>query len=221
MAYALMGCGGKNSTLALDRARRDHFDVTHLVTIYGGDPERARFHGTNRQLVGSYADCLGLEPIAIQTSGGNLAAVFDEQLGVLAGLGLEGVIFGDINLESVRSWYEERVKAAGLEHVEPNWGNPSIEIAWEVVERGYQALVVAVDRAARTAKLLGREFDADLVTEIGCMDGIDPSGEHGEYHTFVFDGPSFARPVNFSIGEGTEAEGHRVIELIGPAAASQ
>lgn len=214
MTYALMGCGGKNSTLALDRARRNHVDVAYLMTVYGGTQDRARFHGTQRLLVERYANSLGLEPIAIQTSGYDLGTAFEEQLGALAGLGVHGVIFGDINLESVRSWYEERVKAAGLDHVEPNWGGPSIEVAWEVVERGYQALVVSVNRAARSAKLLGREFDADMVTEIGCMDAIDPSGERGEYHTFVFDGPSFESPVEYSVGEEFENEGHRVIDLI-------
>jgi len=216
MTYALMGCGGKNSTLALDRARRQKMDVAYLLTIYGGSPNRARFHGTQRLLVEHHAGSLGLEPMAIRTSGNDLSSAFENKLTELGELGVRGVIFGDISLDSVRTWYEERVSAVGLEHVVPNWGALSIEIAWEVVERGYQATVVSVNRADRTATLLGREFDADLVTEIGCMDSIDPSGERGEYHTFVFDGPAFSNPVEYSVGEEFEAEGHRVVELSVP-----
>jgi uncharacterized protein (TIGR00290 family) len=213
MVYALMSGGGKNATLALDRARRDNMDVAYLVSIYTGVPSRARFHGTPRVLIEQQARSLGLEPIAIDTAMSDLESAFDETLSALHDLGVQGVVFGDISLDSVRAWYEERVIAAGLEHIEPNWGDPSIEIAWEVVERGYQALVVSVNRGQRAAKFLGREFDADLVTEIGCTDAIDPSGERGEYHTFVFDGPAFNGPVGFAVGSAFDFEGNRLVEL--------
>ena len=167
-------------------------------------------------MVEQQAKSLGLKPIAIQTTESDLDTAFRESLEALKRLNVGGVIFGDISLESVRGWYEERVNAAGLEHIEPNWGEPSIEIAWEVVERGYQAIVVSVNRAQRATKYLGREVDADMVTEIGCTDGIDPCGEHGEYHTFVFDGPAFDHPVDFTIGGKVESDGHRLVELIQP-----
>jgi uncharacterized protein (TIGR00290 family) len=216
MPYALMSGGGKNATLALDRARRDHLDVGYLVTIYTGSPERSRFHGIPRELIEQQARSLGLEPVAIRTTESELDTAFREELKALADRNVRGAIFGDIRLESVRSWYEERVNAAGLEHIEPNWGDPSIEIAWEFVERGYQAIVVSVNRAQRATMYLRREFDADMVTEIGCSDGIDPCGERGEYHTFVFDGPAFDSPVDFTVGGESECEGHRLIELIPP-----
>ena len=216
MTYALMSSGGKTATLALDRARREHIDVGYLVTIYTGSPDRVRFHGTPRALVEQQARMLGLDPIAIRTIEADLDSTFRESLGKLHDLDVTGVIFGDIGLESVRTWYEERVKAAGLEHMEPNWGDLSIEIAWEVVERGYQSIVVSVNRAQRATKYLGREFDADMVTEVGCTDGIDPCGEHGEYHTFVFDGPAFDSPVDFTVGGEWDSDGYRLIEFITP-----
>ena len=87
-------------------------------------------------------------------------------------------------------------------------------VAWEVVERGYRALVTSVDLSQRAVEFLGREFDADLVTEISCMDGVDPCGERGEYHTFVFDGPEFAHPVGFTKGQTFDEDGHRFLDLI-------
>ncbi len=218
MIYALMSGGGKNATLALDRARRNQLDVRYQISIYTGTPNRARFHGTPRALVELQARSLGLEPIAIQTIETILEPALQESFETLAELDVQGVICGDIGLESVRSWYEKRVKAAGLNHVEPNWGDPPIEIAWEVVERGYQSLVVSVNRAQRATQFLGREVDADLVTEIGCIEGIDPSGEHGEYHTFVFDGPAFSQPVDFTVGNKLELYGHELLDLIPPTA---
>jgi uncharacterized protein (TIGR00290 family) len=189
-------------------------EVGYLLSICTGSPHRTRFHGTPRQLIDRQAKCLGLEPIAVLTAERGYEAAFQDSLERLVALDVKGVIFGDIGLDSVRTWYEERVNAVGMEHIEPNWGDPSIEIAWEVVERGYQALVVSVNRAQGAAKYLGREFDSDLVTEIGCTDGIDPSGERGEYHTFVFDGPSFTQPVDYSVGGEIEVDAHRMIELL-------
>jgi uncharacterized protein (TIGR00290 family) len=219
MVYALMSGGGKNSTLALDRARREHMNVRYLLSVYSGSLELTRFHGIRQTLIEQQAKSLGLEPIPIATDTANLETAFRESLQRLAELGVAGVIFGDIGLDSVRAWYEDRVNSAGLEHIAPNWGDPSIEIAWEVIERGYQALVVSVNLGQRAAKYLGREFDADLVTELGCTDGIDPSGERGEYHTFVYDGPSFDNPLDFVVGAEFEQEEHRLIELV-PAKSS-
>jgi len=213
MAYALMSGGGKSSILALDRARRNDIDVKYLVSFYTGTAVRARFHGTPRELVEQQAKSLDLEPIAVKTSLSDLEKTFVSSLESMKERQIEGLVFGDIGLESVRNWYSERVTAAGLEHMVPNWGEPSIEIAWEVVERGYQAIVVSVDRTQRATRFLGREVDADLITEIGCTDGIDPAGERGEYHTFVFDGPAFDRPVDFSVVGELELEQLRIVDL--------
>lgn len=214
MPYALMTSGGKDSTLALDRAVRRGLDVTHLVNVYEGSTGRVRFHGVRHQLIAQQVHALGLELLSAHTTPDDFETVFTRMLEDVKRRGLEGVVFGNIHLADVRAWYEERVRAAGLEHVEPLWGDPPIEIAWEVVERGYHALVVGVDLTQGAAQLLGREFDADLVTELGVTDDLDPCGERGEYHTFVYDGPTFAQPVAFTLGERVEIDGHRFLDLI-------
>ncbi len=214
MSYALMTSGGKDCTLALDRARRAGLDVGYLVNIYEGSTDRVRFHGVRRTLIARQADALGLELLAGHTTPDDFEHVFTGLLRTLAARELTGVIFGNIHLADVRQWYEERVRAAGLEHVEPLWGDPAVELAWEVVERGYRALIVSVDLKQAAAEFLGREFDADLVTEIACTDELDPCGERGEYHTFVFDGPEFRHPVRFERGETVEIEGHRFLDLL-------
>jgi len=214
MHYALMSSGGKDSTLALDRARREQLDVKYLVNLYDDETNRVRFHGVRSELIQMQAQALGLESITAATHGKEYEPVFMDTLRLLKRRNVAGVIFGNISLQDVRSWYEERVTDTGLVHLEPIWGEPSIEVAWEVVERGYQAVVVSVDLSLGAARFLGREFDADLVTELGCTDGLDAGGENGEYHTFVYDGPAFDRAVSFSIGDIVEFEGHRFVDLM-------
>jgi uncharacterized protein (TIGR00290 family) len=218
MAYALMASGGKDSILALDRARDAGLDVRYLVTFHDGATGRVRFHGVRHELIELQAQALGLECLSMPTLPTTFEATFLRTLRELKDLGVTGVVFGNVSLADVREWYEERVRAAGLEHVEPLWGGPAVEVAWAVVERGYRAIVVSAEVARGVAGLLGREFDADLVTEISTRDDIDPCGERGEFHTFVFDGPEFSSPVGFSMGETVELEGRRFVDLV-PAGA--
>jgi uncharacterized protein (TIGR00290 family) len=213
MALALMSSGGKDGTLALDRARRQGLDVQWLASVFEGNTGRLRFHGVPHQLLVTQARALGLEPVLTRTHPDTFEVAFRRLLEDLRVRGCTGVLFGNVSLGDVRAWYEERVTAAGLTHLEPLWGEPSMELVYEVVERGYRALVVAVNVGMRATRFLGRELDADLLTEIGITDDLDPCGERGEYHTFVFDGPEFRAPVGFTIGNRLEREGHRFLDL--------
>lgn len=215
-----MSSGGKDSTLALDRARRMGMDVRFLANIYEGSTGRVRFHGIRQAMITAQARALGLELMATATSPASFEDAFLGTLERLKNSDVTGLIFGDIHLADVRAWFEERVTAHGLEHVEPLWGEPPVEIAWEVVERGYRALIVSVDLARGAKTFLGRELDADVVTEMGTTEDLDPCGEQGEYHTFVFDGPELKEPIDYSIGETVELDGHRFIDLIPIAAAN-
>lgn len=214
MSLAVMSSGGKDSTLALDRARRGGLDVRFLANIYEGSTGRVRFHGVRQGLIATQARALGLEYVAAATSPQSFEDAFLATLRRLKASGVTGIIFGNIHLEDVRAWYEERVTANGLEHIEPLWGAPAVEIAWEVVEQGYRPIIVGVDLARPAVAYLGREFDADVVTEMSTTDELDPCGEAGEYHTFVFDGPEFKTPVDYEVGETMEIDGHRFIDLV-------
>ena len=216
MPLALMTSGGKDGTLALDRARRSGLDVRWLASVFEGNTGRLRFHGVPHQLLATQAHALGLEPVLVRTHPDTFEQAFARLLADLKARGCTGVMFGNVSLADVRAWYEERVTAAGLEHHEPLWGEPSMELVYEVVERGYRAVVVAVNLEMQATRFLGRELDADLITEIGITDDLDPCGERGEYHTFVFDGPEFQTPVGFVLGPALEREGHRFLDLRPP-----
>ena len=214
MSYALMSSTGKDSTLALDRARRRGLDVRWLASIYEGTTGRVRFHGVRHALITAQARALELEPIVYSTHPAPFEPVLLRLLQELKRRGCHGLLFGNIALADVRGWWEDRVTAAGLQHVEMLWGEPAIEVAHEVVERGYHALVVSVNLAMSAIPFLGRELDADLLTDLGITDDLDPAGERGEFHTFVYDGPEFRHPIDFRIGEAMELEGHRFLDLV-------
>jgi uncharacterized protein (TIGR00290 family) len=211
--YALATAAGKDATLALHRARADGLEVPFALSIFDPTSDRIRFHGTRRTLVEAQADALGLELLALPAGPEDFEPVFVQALGRLREMGAGGLIFGNIHLEDVRAWYEERTRRAGLKHLEPLWGQRPGELVREVLALGYRATIVSVDLAQADAAWAGRELTFALVTEMEAV-GADPCGERGEYHTFVSDGPLFRTPVWVRTGETLEQNGHRLVDLL-------
>jgi uncharacterized protein (TIGR00290 family) len=211
--FAVSWSGGKDSTLALDRALRNGMDVRWLFNLYDGQTGRVRFHGVRTELIELQADRLGLELVHKATSPADFEAVFLDALDALVDAGANGIIFGNIHLADVRGWYEERTTAAGLQHVEPLWGDAPESLVAEVLHRGYRARITGVDLSRGSRDWPGRELDRALAAEIAARPDTDPAGEHGEYHTYVFDGPLFGTPVDVVVGASHEAEGHLLVDL--------
>lgn len=212
-AYALSWSGGKDSAHALRRALDRGLRVTHLFNIFEASSGRVRFHGVPRELIAVQAEAVGLDLVQVPASPGDFEEAFRRVLDRLADLGMAGVVFGNVHLEDIREWYESRTTARGFEHVEPLWDEDPAALARAVPALGYRALVVSVNLELGDPAWLGREFDEALVAEIAAREGIDPCGERGEYHTFVWDGPGFRHPVHLSRGETLEREGHRFLDL--------
>ena len=197
--YALMWSGGKDSALALMRARASGRDVVRLVNFYDGATDRVRFHATRRELIQAQADAAGVELRQYGTPWDRYEAAFVGMLDELRRDGIRGVVFGDIHLADVRGWYEQRVRAAGLEHVEPIWGEPSGSLLAEFVASGSRAVVTCVELPKLAETWLGRTIDVAFAREIAALP-VDPAGENGEYHSFAYDGPLFRRPVAWRPG---------------------
>jgi uncharacterized protein (TIGR00290 family) len=214
MIHAISWSGGKDSTLALDRAVRQGLDVRYLFNIVYGPTGRVRFHGVRADLIARQAEALGLELIQPFTTPRGFEPAFLNGLDELIAHGVGGVVFGNIHLADVRAWYEERTTARGLEHVEPLWGDAPRDLVHEVLARGYRTRVVSVDLARGRRDWLGRELDAEFAAEIAMHPGVDPAGEQGEYHTFVFAGPLFRSEITYQIGEIHEEEGHVQVDVL-------
>ena len=214
--YAVAWSGGKDSTLSYHRARQQGYPVSHLLTVYEGNTDRTRFHGVRRELIEEQADSLGLEPVLESTHPRDFEDAFGAALDRLVEAGVAGVIFGNVHLDDVREWYESRVTAHDLEHVEPLWGDPPRRLLREFLSAGYRTLICSVNLEVGRPEWLGRELDGSLAAELESEPHVDCCGEHGEYHSFAWDGPLFDRPVEFRRGEEVEIEGHRLLDLLPP-----
>lgn len=212
-SYALSFSGGKDSTLALDRARRQGLDVRYLFNIYEGASGRVRFHGIRAPLIAAQAASIGIPLLQDFTHPDDYETVFLRLLDRLRKEGIVGIIFGNIHLADIRAWYEDRVTGHGFRHVEPLWQAPGIELVREVIERGYVARMVSVELARTPREWLGRVLDRSLLDEIASHPEIDPCGERGEFHTFVESGPLFRWPLATRPGDTVEMEGHGLIEM--------
>jgi diphthine-ammonia ligase len=197
--YAVCFSGGKDSMLALDRAMRAGLHVARLVTLYDAASERVRFHAVPIAVMRAQAAALALPISLYPTTPATFETNFLSGLDTLRSEGIDGLIFGDIHLADVRAWYEERVRAAGLEHVEPLWGEPSGQLAREVLACGYTAVLTCIEEAKTEPAWLGQVLSPELIVAFERR-GIDPCGEYGEYHTLVTDGPLFHAPLPVRIG---------------------
>ncbi|HZP94760.1 MAG TPA: diphthine--ammonia ligase [Candidatus Limnocylindria bacterium] len=189
-----MWSGGKDSALALLRARAKGLEVARLVNFYDPASGRVRFHATRRELIQEQADAIGVELAQYATAWERYEATFRTMLDELGRDGFTGLAFGDIHLADVRAWFEDRVRAAGLAHLEPIWGERSADLLREFVASGSRAIVTCVERSKLDERWLGRIIDERFVREIA-SEPIDPAGENGEYHSFTFSGPLFRGPV--------------------------
>src|SRR6266581_1710340 len=210
--FALMWSGGKDSALALDRARRADMEVTRLLTFYDSATQRVRFHATRVEMLEAQAKAIGIGLRAIPTTWPEMNARLGTELSSLREEGFAGVIFGDIHLADVRAWYEERVTAAGLQHVEPIWGEPPLHLLGEFISSGGRAVITCVDLAKLDEAWLGRVIDERFAKDIGTT-GADPCGENGEYHSFAFAGRVFKRPVSWTAGERRQENGFAQLDL--------
>ncbi|HEX9099027.1 MAG TPA: diphthine--ammonia ligase [Candidatus Dormibacteraeota bacterium] len=198
--YALMWSGGKDSALALDRAGRRGLEVTRLLSFYDSTTRRVRFHATRVEMLEAQGQAVGIDLHAIPTTWDEMEGRLRQELASLHEDGFAGVVFGDIHLADVRAWYEERVTSAGLEHVEPIWGEPPELLLDEFIASGGRAVITCVDLAKLDESWLGRIVDERFASEIAAT-GADPCGENGEYHSFAFAGPVFRQPLGWTAGE--------------------
>jgi uncharacterized protein (TIGR00290 family) len=199
--------GGKDCMLALWHARAE-LDVVGLLTTVTRKFERVSMHGVRLALLRQQVQALGL-PLTLAEIPGPCAndvyeATMKAALAELHADGVEAVVCGDLFLEDVRRYREERLFAPDV-GVFPLWHRPTPELAREFLRLGFRAVVCCVDTQAVPAGLAGRMYDEAFLEDLPA--GADPCGENGEFHTFVFDGPLFTAPVALRTGERVLRDG--------------
>ena len=185
--------GGKDSCLALWRARAAGMQVPLLVTAMDEDGRKSRSHGVQPELLEAQAAMLGARLQRYHTSWGTYEAQFVRVLRDAKDAGIDHALFGDIDLQPHRDWEEKVCAAAGLTAHLPLWGGERRALVDEFLAAGFKAIVVCINGQHLPAEFCGREFDSAFLADL--PPGVDACGENGEFHTFVYDGPAFSAPV--------------------------
>lgn len=192
--------GGKDSCLALWRAQKLGFSVTHLLTALDESSLKTRSHGVSKSLICSQGKSLGMHNAFISASWQNYEEEFITKLKRLHDEGISQAIFGDIDLIAHRDWEEKVCAAANITAILPLWNENRLGLVTEFLNAGFKARVTCVDGRFLDESFVGVEFNTEYLARL--PEGVDACGENGEFHTFVYDGPNFSMPVNWkSLGK--------------------
>ena len=201
---------GKDSALALQRARDElRIDVVGLLTTVNAAADRVAMHAVRRVLLEAQAARLGLPLQVVEIPAPCPNDVYEARMAaamsaaVASGVGR--VVFGDIFLEDVRAYREAALRGSGVTPTFPLWSWPTRELARHIIDVGIRAVVTCVDSRQMSPGLVGRAYDAQFLEEL--PEEVDPCGERGEFHTFVWDGPGFSAPIDVKVGELVERDG--------------
>ncbi|MGM9511287.1 diphthine--ammonia ligase [Larkinella sp. GY13] len=196
--------GGKDSALALFFCQQSgHYDVVGLLTNINAPFGRVSMHGVRTGLIETQAQAVGLPLHTVQFPGDvsmeSYNMLVKQKLTELKERGITHVIFGDIFLEDLRQYREQQLSEVGLLGVFPLWNQNTTVLLAKFVQAGFKAVLVCVNENQLPASWVGRELNATILNDLPPV--VDPCGENGEYHTFVYDGPIFKAPIRFQKGE--------------------
>ena len=196
--------GGKDSALALhELAKTENYEVMSLLTTVTQEYDRTSMHGLRRVLLERQAESLGLalEKVYISKNSSNeeYESKMREVLAKYLTAGVSSVVFGDIFLEDVRKHREEKLSEIGMKAIFPIWKRDTTELARRFIDSGFKAVIICVDSNILDKMFVGRVFDEQFLSELPAT--VDPCGENGEFHSFVYDGPIFGERILHTIGE--------------------
>ena len=208
---------GKDSAWALHTLRQDpQIELAGLFCTVNQAFNRVAMHGVRVELLQRQADRLGLPlqiiDIPYPCSNEQYAQVMSEFVTQARAAGVTHFAFGDLFLEDVRRYREERLQGTGISPIFPLWGSDTRELSQTMVVAGLRSVLTCVDPKQLSKDFAGRIFDATLLRDLPA--DVDPCGENGEFHSFAFDGPMFAQAVDFTLGETVARDGFVFTDLL-------
>jgi len=209
--------GGKDSAMALHSLREDpQFAVTALLTTVTEGFERISMHGVRRELLALQADSIGLPLSEVRIPPECPNSLYESRMAEAClrfqERGVRHIAFGDIFLRDLRAYRERNLAELDMLAVFPLWGIDTRQLAARFVKKGFRAITVCIDPKKLDSSFAGRQLDASFFEDLPA--GVDPCGENGEFHTFVFDGPVFRSPVRFRTGRIVERDSFVFCDLI-------
>jgi uncharacterized protein (TIGR00290 family) len=201
---------GKDSAWALHVLRQQaDIYVAALVTTFNSAANRVAMHAVRRSLVESQAERAGLPLWPVELPWPCSNAEYEDRMRVVcqraSAEGFTDVVFGDLFLQDVRDYRVRQLQGTGLEPLFPLWRIPTGELALEMIATGVKAKITCVDPSKLADSFAGRDYDKDLLAAL--PEGIDPCGENGEFHTFVYESPVFSHPIKVRTGEVVTRDG--------------
>ena len=208
---------GKESAMAYYRLLQDtRLEVAALLTTVTDDYDRVSMHGVRRSLLERQAEILGLplKRVFIPKEADN--AIYEQRMGeMLSGCRREDihtVAFGDIFLEDLKKYREEKLSQVDMHALFPLWKKDTGALIRDFIDLGFKAVVTCVDSKVLDASFAGRMIDRDFLSDLPSR--ADPCGENGEFHSFVFDGPIFGEMIPITIGEVVQRNGYIFCDVI-------
>jgi diphthamide synthase (EF-2-diphthine--ammonia ligase) len=178
-------------------------------------------HAVRRTLLEAQADRLGLPLRIVEIPSPCPNDVYEARMEAAMTAarvaGIEQIVFGDLFLEDVRAYRERNLAGTGIAPVFPLWGRPTAALAREMLAAGVRAVLTCVDPNVLPTEFCGRPFDESLLADL--PDTVDPCGERGEFHTFVWDGPGFSSPIDIEVGEIVRRDGFVFADVVTAPAA--
>jgi uncharacterized protein (TIGR00290 family) len=195
---------GKDSAWSLHILRqRGEYEVVGLLTTFNEAADRVAMHAVRRELVEQQAVATGLPlwavPLPWPCSNEQYESLMAETCAKATVEGIEGIAFGDLFLEDVRAYRERQMRKTGLEPIFPVWGLPTHDLAQTMIASGMRAKLTCIDTGKLDRGFAGCEFDEAFLSAL--PDDVDPCGERGEFHSFVYEGPMLNAALPVSVGE--------------------
>ena len=196
--------GGKESALALyELEKTENYEIAALLTTVTEEYDRTSMHGVRWRLLERQAQSLGTALEKVFISKNASAEKYESKmrgvLGKYMRAGVSSVVFGDVFLEDVRKYREDNLSKIGMKGVFPLWKRDTNELAHTFIDLGFEAVISCVDSNVLDRRFIGRCFDEQFLSEL--PSAIDPCGENGEFHSFVYDGPILRERIPHTIGE--------------------
>lgn len=208
---------GKDCAFALDVVRASNdFEIVGALTTVTETFSRVSIHGVREEILRAQLGAANLPPLIVPIPYPCPNEIYEQRMvQAVAQARADGVthmIFGDLFLEDIRAYREEKLSGTGITPVFPLWQRPTAQLARDMIASGLKAFIATVDLARLPASFAGRAFDEALLADL--PEGVDPCGENGEFHTCVVDGPMFAHPLRVAAGERVERDGFAYCDFL-------